>query len=80
MDSIDSNHQDLQRFRPFLKALAERELEGDLRSKFDASDIVQQTMLQAMLAEKQWRGRDDASKAGWLRAILRNVVLEYSNG
>ena len=74
MDSIDSNHQELQRFRPFLKALAERELEGDLRSKFDASDIVQQTMLQAMLAEKQWRGRDDASKAGWLRAILRNVV------
>jgi len=74
-DSADlSTREDLQRFRPFLKALAERELEGRLRPKFDASDIVQQTMLQAMLAEKQWRGQDDASKAGWLRAILRNVV------
>jgi len=47
-DSSSVGQDDLQRFRPFLKALAERELQGSLRQKVDASDIVQQTMLQAV--------------------------------
>lgn len=73
-DSSSVGQDDLQRFRPFLKALAERELQGSLRQKVDASDIVQQTMLQAVESQEQWRGQGDAAKAGWLRAILLNVM------
>jgi RNA polymerase sigma-70 factor (ECF subfamily) len=66
--------EDLQRFRPFLKALANEMLYSDLRKKLDASDLVQQTMLQAIEAQSQYRGDSDAAKAGWLKAILGNLV------
>lgn len=74
MTGIGQEHDDLQRFRPFLRTLAESQLHAKLRKKIDPSDIVQQTMLQAVAAESQWRGQDDAAKAGWLRAILQNVM------
>lgn len=77
-DSSSASQDDLQRFRPFLKALAERELLGSLRQKVDASDIVQQTMLQAVESQEQWRGQGDAAKAGWLKAILLNVTRGVS--
>ena len=66
--------EDLQRFRPFLRAIAEELLYADLRKKVDPSDLVQQTMLQAIEAQSQYRGDSDAAKAGWLKAILRNVM------
>ena len=65
--------EDLQRFRPFLKALANEMLYSDLRKKVDPSDLVQQTMLQAIEAQSQFRGDSDAAKAGWLKAILGNL-------
>ena len=65
---------DLQHFRPLLRALAEEMLYSDLRKKVDASDLVQQTMLQAIESQSQYRGNSDGAKAGWLKSILRNVV------
>ena len=70
MDSQD----DLQRFRPYLRALADELLYSELRKKVDPSDLVQQTMLQAIDARSQFKGESDRAKAGWLRAILQNVV------
>lgn len=66
--------QDLDRFRPYLQLLAETQLHAELRIKVDASDVVQQTLLQAHAARDQFRGQDDAERAGWLRAILANVL------
>lgn len=37
----------LLRYEPWLRVLARTEIESRFRSKFDASDVVQQTMLQA---------------------------------
>ncbi|MFM8189607.1 MAG: sigma-70 family RNA polymerase sigma factor [Pirellula sp.] len=68
------HRDDLQRFRPFLRALADELLYADLQKKVDPSDLVQQTMLQAIEAQSQYRGNSDAAKAGWLKAILRNLV------
>lgn len=65
---------DLQRFRPLLRALAEEMIYSDLKKKVDASDLVQQTMLQAIESQSQYRGNSDGAKAGWLKSILRNVV------
>jgi RNA polymerase sigma-70 factor (ECF subfamily) len=69
-----SEADDLQRFRPFLRALAENQLHANLRKKIDPSDVVQQTLLQAVAASSQCHGQDDQAKAGWLKAILQNVV------
>lgn len=68
---------DLQRFRPFLRALAEEHLYSGLRPKMDPSDLVQQTMLQAIESQSQFRGTTDAAKASWLRAILKNVMAGF---
>ena len=68
---------DLQRFRPFLRALAEEQLYSGLRPKMDPSDLVQQTMLQAVESQSQFRGTTDAAKASWLRSILKNVMAGF---
>ena len=61
-------------FRNYLHILAETQLHGPLKNKVDASDIVQQTMLQAYRAKAQFKGNSDGEKAAWLRAILGNVM------
>lgn len=71
------SQDDLQRFRPFLRALAEEQLYSGLRPKIDPSDLVQQTMLQAIESQSQFRGTTDAAKASWLRAILKNVMAGF---
>lgn len=66
--------ESLDGFRSYLRLLATAQLDKRLRSKVDASDIVQQTMLQAHQAKDQFRGQNDAQRAAWLRQILtRNL-------
>lgn len=72
--SADENGESLDGFRSYLRLLANMQLDKRLRSKVDASDIVQQTMLQAHLARDQFRGENDRQRAAWLRQILtRNL-------
>lgn len=64
----------LDHFRSYLNLLARMQLNRRLQSKMDASDIVQQTMLQAHRAKDNFRGSNDKQMAAWLRQILaRNV-------
>ena len=65
---------DLEQFRPYLQILAESQIHSRLKSKVDASDIIQQTMLLAYQNRAQYRGSTDAEKAAWLRTILSNVL------
>jgi RNA polymerase sigma-70 factor (ECF subfamily) len=76
MDPLaEASGQVLERFRPYLRLLARLHLDPRLRGKMDASDLVQQTMLQACRALEAFRGRGDAELAAWLRAILaRNLA------
>jgi RNA polymerase sigma-70 factor (ECF subfamily) len=45
-----------------------------MRAKLDASDIVQQAMLQAHTRRDQFRGRTEGERLAWLRAILANAL------
>jgi RNA polymerase sigma-70 factor (ECF subfamily) len=72
----DENGDRLEQCRPYLHLLARLQLDGRLRSKLDASDVVQQTLLRAHQHLHQFRGRDDAEFRGWLRQILANTLAE----
>jgi RNA polymerase sigma-70 factor (ECF subfamily) len=51
------------------------QVEGRYQAKFDASDVVQQTMLEAVRAWPDFRGRSHGERAAWLRQILARVLL-----
>lgn len=66
---------DLDHFRSYLLLLARVRLDRKLQGKLDASDIVQQTMLEAHQALESFRGENTAAQAAWLRQILaRNLA------
>ena len=65
----------LERFRPYLRVLARIQFDRRLQAKFDPSDVVQQTLLQAHQAAAQFAGDNDAQRAAWLRQILANTLL-----
>ncbi len=60
----------LERFRNYLYLLARLQCQRRLQAKVDASDIVQQTMVQALGGLGAFRGRSEAEMAAWLRQIL----------
>lgn len=64
----------LRRFEPWLRLLARVQLESRFRSRFDASDIVQQTLLEAIKALPQFRGSTEAELTAWLRRILAHAL------
>jgi RNA polymerase sigma-70 factor (ECF subfamily) len=69
----DADSLSLQRYRSYLHLLARLQLDPRLRGKLDASDVVQQAMLQAHQAREQFRGEEGARRA-WLRQILARCL------
>jgi RNA polymerase sigma-70 factor (ECF subfamily) len=70
----ESNGPALEQFRSYLHSLARLHLDPRLKGKLDASDLVQQTLLQAHQARDQFRG-GDGERAAWLRQIpARNLA------
>src|SRR5262245_8762054 len=64
----------LRRFEPWLRLLARVQIESRFAAKFDASDIVQQTLLEAVKALPQFQGASEGELTAWLRQILAHVL------
>ncbi len=70
---------DLPRYRDYLLLLARAQLPPRLQAKLAASDIVQQTLLEAHRDRHQFTGSTSAEVAGWLRQILANNLANAAN-
>ncbi len=64
----------LQRYGPWLRILARVQMETRLRRKFDPSDVVQQTLLEAYRALPKFRGETEEEFIAWLKGILVFVL------
>jgi RNA polymerase sigma-70 factor (subfamily 1) len=64
----------LAEFRSWLVLLARISLDPRLRTKFDSSDVAQQTLAQAVAKWGQFKGQSEVELRGWLRAILAGVL------
>ena len=62
--------QTLNEFRSYLYLMARAHLGPRMQQQIDASDLVQQTLMDAHANRDQFRGDTDAERAAWLRQIL----------
>jgi RNA polymerase sigma-70 factor (ECF subfamily) len=60
----------LELYRNYLKLLARTQVDLHLRRRADASDLVQETFLDACRDFAQFRGSSEAELLAWLRKIL----------
>lgn len=67
---------ELEKYRPYLVLLARLNLGQGLQGKLDASDIVQQTLLEAHRKRAQFRGQGEAELAAWLRQMLTCAIAD----
>ena len=66
----------LMRYEAWLRLLARSEIDSRFAGKFDPSDAVQQTLLEAHRKREQFRGRGDAELAAWLRQMLTYCLAD----
>ena len=63
--------------RNYLAVIARTQVEGRLRAKVDASDLVQQTMLEAYRAFARFHGASEGEWLAWLRQILNHNAADF---
>ena len=71
-----TSDQTLDQFRSYLYFLARADLGPKLQQDVDASDLVQQTLMDAHAKKDQFRGETDAQRAAWLRQILSHNLAD----
>ena len=70
----------VERFREYLCLLAHAHLRPRHPSKIEASDIVQQTLLEAYEQRGQFRGQSDGELAAWLKQMLVHNLADALRG
>jgi RNA polymerase sigma-70 factor (ECF subfamily) len=70
----------LERCRPFLLAVANRQLNPAYKTKGGASDLVQQTFLEAQRDFDRFTGGSEDELRAWLRQLLLHNVADFARG
>lgn len=65
----------LENFRQFLLDYAKRNWRDEDRRKMGDSDLVQSTLLKGLMRLADFRGHSRAELAGWLRQILKRLII-----
>ena len=78
--SANGSDPHVERFREYLCLLARAHLRPGHPSKIEASDLVQQTLLEAFEQRGQFRGSSDAELAVWLKQILAHNLADAVRG
>lgn len=74
MSTLKLEPEKLWLYQPYLKMLARMQLRRAYQAKVDQSDLVQQSLMQAIQALDQFRGDSEEELRAWLRQILaRNI-------
>jgi RNA polymerase sigma-70 factor (ECF subfamily) len=68
----------LVRHEAWLRVLARAEIDSRFQGKFDASDAVQQTLLEAWRAWDNFRGSEEPQRMAWLRQILAHQLAHLA--
>jgi RNA polymerase sigma-70 factor (ECF subfamily) len=64
--------------RRYLLWVARKEMDPDLQPKGGASDLVQETFLEAQRDFPQFKGHTEVELLAWLRRLLRNNLANFS--
>jgi RNA polymerase sigma-70 factor (ECF subfamily) len=75
---LDALGPALEAYRHYLLGIAERELDSALRAKGGASDLVQETFLEAQRDFAQFHGASAAELRAWLRRLLVNNLANFT--
>jgi RNA polymerase sigma-70 factor (ECF subfamily) len=73
----DALGQALEACRNYLLLVAEREMDPRLKAKGGASDVVQQTFLEAQRDFGRFDGTTESELLAWLRRMLLNNVANF---
>jgi RNA polymerase sigma-70 factor (ECF subfamily) len=65
------------RCRNYVQLLARTQIETWMRTKVDASDLVQQTLLEAHRGFQEFRGVSEGEWLAWLRMILTHNTKDF---
>ncbi len=66
----------IEDFREYLMILARAKIPASGQPQLDASDIVQETLLEAHRKQDQFRGSEAVSMAAWLRQMLTCNLID----
>jgi RNA polymerase sigma-70 factor (ECF subfamily) len=70
----------LEQYRPYLLLLARMQLGRQFQGKLDASDVVQQALLEAHRQRQQFHGGTTEQLLSWLRRILAGTLTDALRG
>jgi RNA polymerase sigma-70 factor (ECF subfamily) len=66
----------LEHYRPYLRLLAKLQVATRLKKEIDASDVVQETFLDAARDFQQFRGASEPELIAWLKRLLAANVAD----
>jgi len=75
--SAEALGQALEVWRNYLLVIAGRQLDPGLHAKGGASDLVQETILEAQRDFAQFQGTSEAELLAWLRHTLADMNLDW---